>query len=457
MLTTRNDAPGRNHPAAEGNLKSLTGWGGAPSSTSEVMEPGTTTELAGILAPGRTLIPRGLGRSYGDAAQLAGGTVVDMTGITGVWLDAETGMVTTGAGTSLGRLIDTVLPSGWFLPVTPGTRHVTVGGAIAADVHGKNHHRHGSFSQHVSSLEMVTGDGDTLVATPGDDAFSATVGGMGLTGLITRATFQLIPVESAWMRVDTFKGTDLDAVMQILAMADEHYTYSVAWVDLTEPGRGRGVVTAAEHARHDEARDEHSLPSGPTAAPSPPTWLPRVVTQRTVGAFNKAWFWKAPSSETGRLEPLESYFYPLDRIPHWNRLYGSRGFLQYQLVVPDGAEDTLTRVAAALTHTDTPVALAVLKRMGPSRRGLLSFPMPGWTLAVDMPLGDPQLASLLDEWDRIIASCGGRVYFAKDSRLKANVGQAMYPDLERWRALRSRLDPEGHFSSDLSRRLALCG
>lgn len=456
MLTPRDDVAGRDRPVTGGKPKTLSGWGGSPTSVASVRTPADTGELSSIVATGGGLIPRGLGRSYGDAAQLGGGIVVDMTAITGVWLDSKTGMVTAGGGTSLGRLIDTVLPSGWFLPVTPGTRHVTVGGAIAADVHGKNHHRHGSFGQHLTSIDLVADDGAVVTAAPGDDVFAATVGGMGLTGLISRATFQLIPVESAWMRVDTSKRNDLEGVMEDLSMADDRYTYSVAWVDLTASGRGRGVVTAAEHAGHHETRTEHSLPGQHTAAPSPPGWTPRVVRQQTVSAFNKAWFWRAPASQTGKLEPLHSYFYPLDRVSNWNRLYGPRGFLQYQFVVPNGEEHALTEVASDLAHADTPVALAVLKRMGPTRQGMLSFPMPGWTLAVDMPLGDPQLAPLLDRCDRLVASCGGRVYLAKDSRLRADVAHAMYPNLAQWRSLRSRLDPRERFRSDLARRLSLC-
>ena len=429
----------------------------SPTSTSEVVTPTDRRHLSGLLSRERRVIARGLGRSYGDAAQLGGGTVIDMTGITGVWLDAATGTVIAGAGTSLGRIIDTVLPSGWFLPVTPGTRYVTVGGAIAADVHGKNHHRHGSFGQYVTSFDLITEDGAAITATPGTDVFAATVGGMGLTGTISRATLRLIPVESSWMRVDTGKGGDLDSVMDMLEAADDRSTYSVAWVDLTRSGRGRGVVSAAEHATHDETRAKHRLTRSKGISVSPPPGMPRVVTQRTVDAFNRLWYAKAPSEETGKLEPLDSFFYPLDRVSSWNRLYGRHGFLQYQFVLPEGREDSLLAIAGALAETSTPLALAVLKRMGPSRGGLLSFPMPGWTLAVDMPLGDPGLAEVLDGCDQIVAGSGGRVYLAKDSRLTAEPAHEMYPQLGRWRQIRSALDPTGRWASNLSQRLGLTG
>lgn len=466
MLTPRSDE-GRVPPAAahddEGHRnqgspetwRSLSGWGNAPVTTSQVVEPADTRALQEVIPLEKGQIARGLGRSYGDAAQLAGGTVIDMTAMTGVWVDAETGLVTTLGGTSLGAIIDTVVPMGWFLPVTPGTRHVTVGGAIAADVHGKNHHRNGSFGQFVESLELVTADASTVTVTPDMEAFLATVGGMGLTGSISRATFRLTPVESPWMSVDTVKTGDLHAVMQVLAETDRRARYSVAWLDLTRSGGGRGIVSAAEHATREEAWSKAPYRASGGSVASPPAWAPRVVTGRSVDLFNQLWYSMAPSHETGKLESLDSFFYPLDRIANWNRLYGSRGFLQYQFVVPVGEEDALVDVAETLANAPTPVSLAVLKRMGPSKGGLLSFPMPGWTLALDMPLGDPGLATTLDVCDRNVTEAGGRVYLAKDSRLRADLAREMYPNLRQWREARSRLDPRNRLRSNLSERLEL--
>lgn len=437
--------------------RSLSGWGNAPATTSEVVEPANTTDLLAVRPLEKGQIPRGLGRSYGDAAQLAGGTVIDMTALAGVWADAETGLVTALGGTSLGEIIDTVVPLGWFLPVTPGTRHVTVGGAIAADVHGKNHHRDGSFGQFVNSLELVTGEATTITVTPDMEAFRATVGGMGLTGSVSRATFRLTPVETAWMSVDTLKADDLHGVMQILVETDRRARYSVAWLDLTPSGRGRGIVSSAEHATRDEASSKSSYRAPGASAISPPVWAPRVITDRTVDVFNQLWYSMAPNHETGKLESLDSFFYPLDRIANWNRLYGHRGFLQYQFVVPDGKEDALVDIVDAITGAPTPVSLAVLKRMGPSKGGLLSFPIPGWTLALDMPLGDLELAKTLDECDRKVTEAGGRVYLAKDSRLRADLIHEMYPNLGQWQESRSVLDPRDRLRSNLSERLELTG
>lgn len=375
-----------------------------------------------------------------------------MTAMTGIWLDSDEGVVTAGGGTSLGEVIDAALAAGWFLPVTPGTRHVTVGGAIAADVHGKNHCRNGSFGQYIDSMELVTGAGEALTVAPGSDTFAATVGGMGLTGIITRARFRLVPAETSWMSVDTASVDSLEGVMNHITSTES--TYSVAWIDLTRSGQG--VVSSAEHASAEEAEGRRSSTASRSVLQAP-SWTPRIVNRQTVEIFNRLRFARAPQRETGTIESLSSYFYPLDRLSNWNRLYGRRGFIQYQFVVPEGQEETLLAVANSIARTPTPAALAVLKKMGPSRGGLLSFPTPGWTLAVDLPIGDPGLSGVLDDCDLRVVSAGGRVYLAKDSRMRSGLVPEMYPDLNTWREIRSRLDPLDLLRSDLSERLRLSG
>lgn len=439
---------------SDGSLRTLSGWGGQPRTTSEVVTPTLPRDLLDLEPSSRGYIPRGMGRSYGDAAQLGGGTVVDMTALTKMELDPERGVVSAQAGASMGQIIAAVSPHGWFIPVTPGTRHVTLGGAIAADVHGKNHHRDGSFGQYVESFDLITSDGREITAEPDDEAFAATVGGMGLTGTITRAALRLIPIETGWMTVDTARFPDIFSVMDGLLAADARYRYSVSWLDLSRRGRGRGVVMGGEHANAEEIQhrprqpgDEHAV-----AVPGPG---PGLVNRATVEIFNRIWFAKAPRSVTRGIQSIGSFFYPLDRLANWNRLYGKRGFLQYQFVVPDDRTDALTSIAETLAQATTPVALAVLKRMGTSDGGLMSFPIPGWTLAVDLPLGDWSLGQTLDDCDRAVAGAGGRVYFAKDSRLRPDIAHEMYPELGRWREVRSRLDPDGRLRSNLSQRLEL--
>ncbi|MGH8915377.1 MAG: FAD-binding protein [Acidimicrobiia bacterium] len=436
----------------------LSGWGGWPRSTAHVVRPADPLLLERLSISGRGVVARGLGRSYGDAAQLSGGTVIDMTALRGVeGFDPATGSVTALAGTSLGEILEQTVPRGWFLPVTPGTRHVTVGGAVAADVHGKNHHRDGSFGSYIEELRLVTPEG-VVDVMPGDPAFPVTVGGMGLTGVIAKARFRLKPIETPWMQVDTLRGDDIETVMGLLHDMDLRRQYTVAWLDLTRAGRGRGIVLAADHTLSGDLPAH--LQAKPLARRSMPTPVmprlpgPGLVNAVTVGAFNRMWLARAPARELERLERLDSFFFPLDRVESWNRIYGNRGFLQYQFVVPPQEATVLVTVARIISAA-APVSLAVMKRMGRSSGGMLSFPTEGWTLSLDMPLGDSRLGRALDRCDRLVAEAGGRVYLAKDSRLLADAVRDMYPSLTGWREARARLDPMGELRSDLSDRLGL--
>ena len=452
----------------------LTGWGRTAPTSADVVHavhPDVVDQAmaeAVRQAPGqRGIIARGLGRSYGDAAQNSGGAVLDATWLDTVHrIDLDSGRVTVGAGISLQTLMERLVPLGWFVPVTPGTRLVTVGGAIAADIHGKNHHVDGSFCAHVLEMTLVTPTGTVTISASSDpELFWATAGGMGLTGIVTSATLQMIPIESSYMLVDTERADDLDSVMDKMLTGDHAYRYSVAWIDCQSTGRrlGRSVLTRGDHARLDDLPDR--LRRSPdrarafvprTLARVPMTAPGGLLNPLTVAAFNEFWFRKAPVHQVAKPHHMTGFFHPLDGVGDWNRLYGPRGFLQYQFVVGDEHGETVRTVIERLTVLKLASFLAVLKRFGPGDPGPLSFPMPGWTLALDLPVGHPDLDRLLDDLDQLVLAAGGRVYLAKDSRVSPATFRAMYPRVDEWQAVRDRVDPDRVLRSDLGRRLGLC-
>ena len=342
---------------------------------------------------------------------------------------------------------------------------MTIGGAIASDIHGKNHHVEGSFGNHLERITMMLADGSTVVASPTErpDLFWATVGGMGLTGIVIDATVRLLRIETSRMSVDTSRITDLDALFAAMA-DDDNYRYSVAWIDVMAKGRslGRSVLSRGDHARLDQldARAA-STPRryGARQLASIPPLVPRpgVLNHATVAAFNEVWFRKAPVHKVGDIHGIAEFFHPLDMLGSWNRLYGKAGMVQYQFVVPFGEEETMRTVIERLGASGSASFLAVLKRFGTASEAPLSFPQPGWTLALDVPAGSRGLGELLHNLDELVLAAGGRHYFAKDSHTTAAVIRQGYPRLAEWQAVRDSVDPNGLWRSDLSRRLGLTG
>ena len=447
----------------------LHGWGRGTSTRAHLAEIDSVADAVSVLRkadPKRGVVPRGLGRSYGDAAQNAGGTALDLTKldrILHVDAEAEPPTVTAQAGVSLDALMRALLPLRLWVPVLPGTRQVTIGGAIAADVHGKNHHTQGSFGNHVQTLDLLTADGEVRRVSPdGETAelFWATIGGMGLTGVILGATISLQRTETAYFTVDTHRCTDLDDLMARMSEGDENYTYSVAWFDAVTKGKhlGRGVLTRGNKAR------EHDLPFklardplkfvAPSLGTIPEIFPNRMINVVTAKAFSTAWYHKAPKHRVAELQNITEFFHPLDMLAEWNRLYGPHGFLQYQFVVPFSEAEIFRTCLEMIVNSGHLSCLNVLKRLGPSNPAPLSFPMPGWTLTVDLPI-EPGLDKLCDALDEQVVAAGGRVYLAKDSRLSAETFRTMYPRLEEFLTVRRQVDPDGIFNSDLARRLEL--
>ena len=470
---------------AHATQRLLCGYGRVAPSRSWVITPRSADELAEALLALRVrpggLIARGAGRAYGDAAQNAGGHVLDMTALD--WIGAveedesEGGAPTVrvGAGATLGAILRRVVPLGLMLTVTPGTKHVSVGGAIAADIHGKNHPADGSFAACVRSLLICSPDGELRRISPERDGelFAATLGGMGLTGVICEATLALERIPGSSLVGEINRCGDLGAVLELLG-GDGH-RYAVAWIDLLgdlpggfsrrRRGFGRGVVVRSDYIGRD-ASPQRSAPgaqseswhAGPAERPRlrvPDRWQAQVLHTPMIRAFNALRYRLSPPSASARPLPFNSHFFPLDALANWNRLYGRAGFIQYQYVVPSGREQVLEQVLVSLDQARVPVFLAVLKRFGSPSGGLLSFPIEGFTAALDIPAGTPGLRSALARADELVAGAGGRVYLAKDVRMEASAMAAMYPQLERFRALQGAIDPDGRLRSDLSRRLGL--
>ena len=444
----------------------LTGWGRSTRSAADVRLVDDPDDIVEIIrsAPERGILPRGNGRSYGDAAQNAGGIVLDLTALDHVEIDGRS--VTVGAGVHLDSLIDTLLRHGLFVPVTPGTSQVTIAGLVAADVHGKNHHVDGSWGHHVTSLDLIDGTGRSRTLTPkGPDShlFWATIAGMGLTGVITSITFTALEVPSPQMSVTTTPVRELPELMDRMRDADDTAHYSVAWVDsvgLTGP-LGRGILSTGEHAEADPSRPRHAGPAaeaGRRRPPSVPRGMPSgLLSSFSVGAFNEMWWRYSGRPRTDHRESVRSYFHPLDGVAEWNRIYGPAGMVQYQFVVPDEAGELIGTTLQRLKDAQAPSFLTVLKRFGPGNAAPLSFPMPGWTLALDLPAGNPRLPGALADLDALVSEAGGRHYLAKDAHVSPAAIRRGYPDLSRWQSTRRELDPQGVFDSDLARRLQLIG
>jgi decaprenylphospho-beta-D-ribofuranose 2-oxidase len=444
----------------------LTGWGRTSPSSARVAEV-SQNNVAGLLKDPhhRGVLIRGLGRSYGDAAQNAGGTVLTLEGSAEeAVLDRSAATLTAGAGVSLHDLLKVIVPQGFFVPVTPGTRFVTVGGAVASDIHGKNHHVEGSFGNHIRRLTLMLADGTIHEIGPDQNPtlFWATVGGMGLTGVILEATFSLIPIETSLCTVNTIRCRNIDVLIDEMSHGDDDHRYSVAWADLLATGSrlGRSVLWRGDHTKLAELSNKEAadaLKYEPKHLATVPPVVPSFgfVNKLSSTLFNELWFRKEPRQKNGGHKSIPAYFHPLDAIGSWNRLYGDGGFLQYQFALPFGREDELRQIVEKIAVSKTASPLVVLKRFGDANPAPLSFPMPGWTLTVDIPTRAEGLGQLLHSLDEVVMQSDGRHYLAKDAHTTPTAIRRGYPRLDEWRQIQRSVDPGQLWQSDLARRLEL--
>ena len=459
--------------------QSLYGWGRTAPSTAQVLSTADVDTIAQAVKQvadenselpehkRRGVIARGMGRSYGDPAQNGGGLVVDMTPLNRIHsIDPDTGIVDVDGGVTLDQLMKAALPYGLWVPVLPGTRQVTIGGAIGPDIHGKNHHSAGSFGDHVLSMELLVADGRVLHLEPtGETAelFWATVGGMGLTGIILRARIQMTFTETAYFIADTDRTDTLDETIALHSDGSEvNYTYSSAWFDAISapPKTGRSTISRGSLATLDQLKElapklakdplKFNAPQLMTVPDIFPSWTMNKLSLMAIGEA----YYLMGSPSRNDVKNLTQFYQPLDLIGEWNRGYGKAGFLQYQFVVPTDAVEPFKDIIYDIQSSGHYTALNVFKLFGEGNQAPLSYPMKGWNVCVDFPIR-PGLNEFLDRLDDQVMQFGGRLYLAKESRTSAEKFHKMYPELPGWLKTRREIDPTGVFASDMSRRLEL--
>jgi FAD/FMN-containing dehydrogenase len=429
-------------------------WGRYPKiSYKEVQPVYWRSEVPDLANLDASALPYAYGRSYGDSCLNEGGVALDVSHLQRfISFDEETGLLRCEAGVALAEILRVMVPRGWFLPVTPGTKFVSVGGAIANDVHGKNHHRGGTFGCHVTQFELLRSDGERLICSPeqNSELFRATIGGLGLTGLILWAEFRMKPIVNPYIDMDHVRFESLDEFFEISAESDQDFEYSMSWVDLLVGGKNlcRGIFMRGNH------NTSRTLAAKPMKKPLPllvpVDFPPFVLNALTVKAFNELYYHIQIPKKVSKTVPYEPFFYPLDSIHNWYRMYGKRGFLQYQFVVPfETAHEAMREILGRIRHSGEGSFLTVLKTFGSVRSpGMLSFPRPGLTLALDFAYAGEKTLRLLSGLDEIVLQSGGVVYPAKDARMSAEHFQTFYPQ---WKEFAAYVDPK--FSSSFWRRV----
>ena len=441
--------------------KRIANWGNYPVVESNEESFVFADQLDKLIVKEQPFIARGNGRCYGDAS-LAERTISTLKFDKILSFDIDKGVFECQSGITLDQILTIIVPGGWFLPVTPGTKFITIGGALASDVHGKNHHIDGSISNHVVEFDLVLESGEVITCSPDvyPDLFEATCGGMGLTGVISRVKFRLKKIETSFIRQKQIKAENLQELIELFDTYKD-YTYSVAWIDCLKKGDhfGRSILMLGEHAKVDELSEAQR--NAPLKVPgnkqivfpiNMPWW---VLNKLTVKAFNFLYYAKNLKKEINNIVSYEPFFYPLDKVLHWNRLYGKPGFVQYQFVLPLDAKQGLVEILHRISDEGLGSFLAVLKVFG-KQESMISFPKEGYTLALDFPVRKG-LLGFLDELDELVLKYDGRLYMSKDARMKPEMLKGGYPELEKFKNIIKKYNPNGKIRSAQSDRLLLTG
>ena len=440
----------------------LSSWGNYPVVDTTAVNLSTAGQMKNDIKGLNAVIPHANGRSYGDQAL---GEKVLLTRkynyITD--FDIKKGLITCQCGVTLDELLEVIVPKGWFLPVTPGTKYITVGGAIASDVHGKNHHKEGTFCDHIISFDLMLPDGTIIRCSKKEnkEIFHATCGGNGLTGLVLKATFSLKPVETAYIKQRSIKAANIDELIKLLE-ENESYTYSVAWIDCVSTGKnlGRGVLLLGEHAKISDLMNKKQkvdpLVLNSKKKLNVPFYFPNIALNKlSIKMFNFLYYHKAGSGISDSIIDYNTFFYPLDAVDNWNRIYGKRGFTQYQFAVPKSVGTKGVReIVERISKNGMGSFLAVLKTFGPANENYLSFPMEGYTLALDFPI-KKKLFPFFDELDRLVEEYGGRLYATKDVRMSGSFFRNSYPLYNKFNSIRKKIKADRKFKSIQSERLGI--
>lgn len=438
-------------------MSKIANWGNYPAIEAKISEFSDEREIESLINSIPELTIRGSGLSYGDAS-LASHILSSKKYNRIVRFNSELGSITVESGATLDEILKVIVPKGWFLPVTPGTKFITVGGAVAGDVHGKNHHGEGSFCQYVTHMNVMLADGSIKLCNPetNSDLFKTVCGGLGLSAIILQVTFRLKKIKTAYIRQKNIIANSLDEILERLQSFNSA-TYSVSWIDCLATGKrlGRGIIMLGEHATEEEVKHRNLLKTHTQPIVSVPFFFPSfILNSTTVSAFNFLFFNKHKIGAQDSIAHYDPYFYPLDFVRNWNKLYGKRGFLQYQFVIPfEHAANGLRIILEAISKSGMGSFLTVLKALGKGEN-TISFPLPGFTLALDFPVSNA-IFPFLDKLDKIVVDLGGRIYLVKDARMASDIYWKGYPNASLFKEHVMRFDPSHKFASSLSQRLKM--